>query len=373
MQNESQVLAGVALILTLFITYLMYSHPEIAKLDERMQKVENSIEMQNNHLLANNAMRQSEADIDTYYKGLFLKEAENFFIQIKDTDGGDAEIFWKLKDIYTAQLAIATSDEEKADLFWKIKDATANAENKENTSERKKSARWSLEKASAESATKNVLTAKENLSRKVSAKSTYNESKVWPSRNQFELSISRIDYTTNKNEPVSDLIIELLDRKANKVIATKIEKAISNPLSSPITSTTLDTTYFNLTENIIAFGVNITKIDKSKAKNKIITFNLYTAENNKIIKVIESLPILSYKAKLEGDCTTELSEMHRILIMDHKNKTNGYKNIILKTTIKTSNKQDINNSCTDYSQETNIERETLRYENGKYAIAKKLR
>jgi hypothetical protein len=159
--------------------------------------------------------------------------------------------------------------------------------------------------------------------------------------------------------PLFDSYVLIREDETDKIKHLYYEKNAFNLVH--LEKVEIDVTPYIIKDDKIAFGVRVSESNHSRISPSEYTFmSLFIPQGDKLICVLDKFTINEYSGFWDDDCEGEWVGTEKALIISDE-KTNGYYNIIAKSTIKTL----LLGGC-EYSETQSDEIQTLHFVNGKY-------
>lgn len=144
---------------------------------------------------------------------------------------------------------------------------------------------------------------------------------------------------------VFDAYILVADNATGKIISKFVEKEAWTSDAMVLSEVTIDTGLYQLNEKDRAFGVRVSYRGSSNPNPYSYTdLSLFIIQNNLLKRVLNNYQIDRYSGEWDTRCAGEFTQINSVINFD-KNRTNGFKNIILKNTIENTKSYMKNDEC----------------------------
>jgi len=164
--------------------------------------------------------------------------------------------------------------------------------------------------------------------------------------------------------------IVIADNRSGKITHKYFESPQTNEWVSDaiaLTEIELDTVPYNVAEDKVAFGLNVSYFGSSRVNpysNK--TLSLFVKSGDNLIKVLSNYSIKDYSGEWDGDCNGEFIEKESIIALSNK-KSNGYYDLLIeKKFTYTKNVEDIKGECLG-TETYETKKTTLKYNEWRYS------
>jgi len=163
--------------------------------------------------------------------------------------------------------------------------------------------------------------------------------------------------------------ILIVERYSGKIISNYFENSKTNGWISDaiqLVEISIDTAPYNLTKNERAFGIRVRYVGSSQVNPyESEHISLYLNKNKELKQILKKFTTKKHTGAWNADCEGEFMEENKILVLSKKS-TNGYSDIIVKTT--TSNSIAFLNKDNDCDEKETVSKtsQALKYNNGVY-------
>ncbi|WP_158975708.1 hypothetical protein [Cellulophaga sp. L1A9] len=163
--------------------------------------------------------------------------------------------------------------------------------------------------------------------------------------------------------------ILIIETNTGKIKSRYFEGSLTNEWYSDavrLAEIKIDTAPYLLSEDTRAFGIRVYYYNNSHPNPySHETISLYFDENNTLKQVLKNFEMMSYGGEVNSECEADLSGVEKVLILK-ETKTNGYFDILVKSTVKTTTRKEASNGdCIEEKKITNLD-QVLKFKNGKY-------
>jgi len=149
--------------------------------------------------------------------------------------------------------------------------------------------------------------------------------------------------------------IQSLYRKENAYISDAVA----------LQSVIIDTAPYKIRDGKRAFGIRVQAANNSRiAQFSETTLSLFEPESNVLVCVLDELPVSVYHGEWDGFCEGQFTNTETILMISDV-KTNGYYDMIAKSTIKTTTNYLGDEEC-EYEEDISYQTYTIRFADEKY-------
>lgn len=132
---------------------------------------------------------------------------------------------------------------------------------------------------------------------------------------------------------VFDAYIMVVDNATGKIISKYVEKEAWTSDAMVLSEITIDTGLYQLNEKDRAFGIRVSYSGSSKPNPYYYTdLSLFIVQNNLMKRVLKNYQIDRASGEWDTRCAGEFEESTGSIDLD-KNKSNGFKNLIIKSKI----------------------------------------
>jgi len=195
----------------------------------------------------------------------------------------------------------------------------------------------------------------------------YREKKLPNKPSQTVLVIPK--YKTNETDDEGHLFLELdayiiiADSSTGKILYQYIEDNAWTSDAMVLSDITIDTGLYQLNETDRAFGTRVSYHGSSGPNPYSSTdLSLYIVQNHTLKKILNNYQIDLDNGEWDTKCAGEFNQINGVIDLD-KNKTDGYKNIIIKSNIQQTKSFIKNGECEEKLTTKNTTK-SLKY-NGK--------
>ena len=126
---------------------------------------------------------------------------------------------------------------------------------------------------------------------------------------------------------------------------------------------TIDTGIYQLNEKERAFGIRVDYEGSSRPNpfNKT-DLSLFVVQNNNLKRILSNYPITEFHGEWDTNCAGEFEDINSVIDID-KNKTNGFRNLTIKSKIEQTKNIATKDDCVE-KKTTKLSTIKLKY-NGK--------
>ncbi|WDF45833.1 hypothetical protein PQ459_13095 [Chryseobacterium sp. KACC 21268] len=144
---------------------------------------------------------------------------------------------------------------------------------------------------------------------------------------------------------VLDAYIVLADNETGKILSHYVEKEAWTSDAMVLSDITIDTGLYQLNEKDRAFGIRVSYSGSSKPNPYYYSdLSLFIVQNNAMKRILKNYQINRSSGEWDTRCAGEFEESTGNIDMD-KNKTNGFKNLIIKSKIEHTKSFLVNDNC----------------------------
>lgn len=144
---------------------------------------------------------------------------------------------------------------------------------------------------------------------------------------------------------VLDAYIVLADNATGKILSHYVEKEAWTSDAMVLSEITIDTGLYQLNEKDRAFGIRVSYSGSSKPNPYYYSdLSLFIVQNNAMKRILKNYQINRASGEWDTRCAGEFEESTGNIDLD-KNKTNGFKNLIIKSKIEHTKSFLVNDNC----------------------------
>jgi hypothetical protein len=158
-------------------------------------------------------------------------------------------------------------------------------------------------------------------------------------------------YKTNETDKYGNYFLELdayivvADNATGKILNKYVEENAWTSDAFVLEDITIDTGIYKLNTENRAFGIRVDFRGSSRPNPFGQTdLSLFIIKNNQLKKVLNNFPISEYHGEWDTNCAGEFEDVTGSIDLD-KNKSNGFKNLIIKSKIKDTKSVWLNDDC----------------------------
>lgn len=158
-------------------------------------------------------------------------------------------------------------------------------------------------------------------------------------------------YRTNDTDEEGHLFLELdayiiiVDSSTGKILYKYIDESAWTSDAMVLTDIDIDTGLYQLNENNRAFGIRVSYRGSSNPNPYSYTdLSLFIIQNNAVKRILNNYQIDRSSGEWDTRCAGEYEDIIGTIDMD-KNKTNGFKNIMIKNKITQTKSFETNDGC----------------------------
>jgi len=154
---------------------------------------------------------------------------------------------------------------------------------------------------------------------------------------------------------VFDAYVMLVDNKTGIILSKYVEKEAWTSDATVLSDIAIDTGLYQLDSKVRAFGIRVSYHGSSQPNpNSSTDLTLFINQNNTLKAILKNYQIDRYSGEWDTRCAGEFEDVKGSIDMD-KNKSNGFKNLIIKSKIKDTKSVWLNDDC---KQNTSIKNST---------------
>lgn len=155
-----------------------------------------------------------------------------------------------------------------------------------------------------------------------------------------------------------DAYIVIIDHKTHEIVHMYHKDNEWTSDAMQLTGITIDTAPYILNASTRAFGIRLSYLGSSRVSSFSGTFiSLFIPEGKKLVKILEDYPVVITRGESGMGCEGYNEWTETFLIMTDK-LTNGYKDILAKSTITTTTFKEFNPKESDCDEEQSTEYQT---------------
>lgn len=158
-------------------------------------------------------------------------------------------------------------------------------------------------------------------------------------------------YRTNETDEEGHLFLELdayiiiVDSSTGKILYKYIDESALTSDAMVLTDIDIDTGLYQLNENNRAFGIRVSYRGSSNPNPYSYTdLSLFIIQNNAVKRILNNYQIDRSSGEWDTRCAGEYEDIIGTIDMD-KNKTNGFRNIMIKNKITQTKSFETNDGC----------------------------
>lgn len=163
--------------------------------------------------------------------------------------------------------------------------------------------------------------------------------------------------------------ILIVDSKTGEIKSRFFESSVTNGWYSDavkLVEISIDTAPYNVKSDTRAFGVKVRYLGSSQANPYAKeTISLFVEHEDGLKQILKNFSVQEYHGEWDTNCAGEFTEVTKILTMSKK-VSNGYADIIVKTTTSNSIAFVNENDACDEKETISKKSEVLTFENGGY-------
>lgn len=185
--------------------------------------------------------------------------------------------------------------------------------------------------------------------------------------------IPKISHKEDENFFIMDANIVVIDHLTHEIVYRYHKSDAWTSDAMQLTDITIDTAPYRLNPSTRAFGIRVSYMGSSRVFPFSETvISLFIPKEDRLVKILDNYPVSLFRGENDMSCVG-YSEWTENILMISNRQTNGYNNIISKSTIKTTSYSKINEDDPDCleKESTEYETDTLYFEDGKYNFVRK--
>ena len=216
----------------------------------------------------------------------------------------------------------------------------------------------------------NIITALEQLNIKPEdCNMEYITEKILPyDTDKSAIVIPKISHVEEEDFFTMDAYILVFDHKEKKIVHQFYEKDAWTSDAMKFTGITIDTAPYKLNSSTRAFAVKVSYSGSSRVNPYSETLiSLFIPQGKKLVKVMDGYPISTFHGDFGASCEGGTSQDVATIFIMSEQSTNGYKDIITKSTITYTTYDE---DCEE-SESMEYETDTIRYQEGKYLFERR--
>ncbi|VVE84465.1 PA3715 family protein [Pandoraea sputorum] len=193
--------------------------------------------------------------------------------------------------------------------------------------------------------------------------------KVWPANPSQTLAVLPLPQKGGSDEhTVYDVDIVVADSQSGKVIAHRFEKAAFTSDAIGLRSVVLDTASWQLTRDVLAFGVRATREGTSRvAPFAQTTLSLYVVDGPTLSQRLDTLVTQTSSGQWDGNCAGRFTDTSRAIALGPAGPS-GYASLIVSEKVVTTTNTPTRSDCASTQRTAKHPSVTLDYDGTHYPI-----